>query len=547
MVETSDDSTDLYAWLERARSETLLKGGQRRYDLLDYLVREEVEGRGENLKAYAIALDVLGRKVDFDPTTDSIVRVEVARLRDALELHYARSMDPSEPKITIPKGSYRPTIEWRNDHVELKTVRTSSRVFWPVISAAVVVGSVIFGWSLFQRSASDQSNEGIPILLAYPKVEHLPNATAEILTNFSSDLRRSLSKRATLTVLTNDGGESSSHYEYELYLRAIGLPEPDRISVELIDAETSAIDWADAYQLEAKLTAEGLGDLVSRVSDDLFPQIVSRSKDALDARPLEELNPWELYLLSTWIPGSALSTLDWEVQRRDIARRAVALDPQLGQAHSVLADKLAYLSSVDENYHSTEAVEYAHFHATQALQLAPRDANTLFNLSIHHWHLGENLSAIQMLERVIAIDPKNGFAVFLSMVFPYTCTPAPDEIVEAARAFDSQLKSDNPIRWVTLTWLGMLYLNREEFEAALQAEKTAHSIFHTPDTVMRQAVILHAAGRSQEAAKLIEDEKNNWPNLNPEHFAKLTMPRRCKYASDPSRLLSRYTDFASAN
>ncbi|MEP4310993.1 MAG: hypothetical protein ABJ364_14720 [Lentilitoribacter sp.] len=41
--------------------------------------KEELEGRSESLKAYAIALDVMGRRADFDPSTDSIVRVEVAR------------------------------------------------------------------------------------------------------------------------------------------------------------------------------------------------------------------------------------------------------------------------------------------------------------------------------------------------------------------------------------------------------------------------------------------------------------------------------------
>ena len=111
MATQSDENSEVLAWLEKARTQSLLKGGKRRYDLLAYLIKEELQGRGENVKAYAIALDVLGRGADFDPTTDSIVRVEVARLRDALELHYARSRDASEPKITIPKGSYRPKIE----------------------------------------------------------------------------------------------------------------------------------------------------------------------------------------------------------------------------------------------------------------------------------------------------------------------------------------------------------------------------------------------------------------------------------------------------
>jgi len=544
MTSQQDEYSEIFEWLAKVRSEALLKGGQRRYDLLDYVVREELEGRGQNLKAYAIAIDVLGRTEDFDPATDSIVRVEIARLRDALELHYARSSGTSEPKIVIPKGSYRPSIDFSARTV--KSEPSSRSGVWSGAVAGFLAVALLLTWAFSEKGRDAPDIDGIPILLTYPELENLPESTADILTNFSSELRQSLSKRGTLTVLTSADANVALGHEYELVLRAIGLPEPDRVAVELIDAQTSEIAWADAYVLETGPTTGAFDVLVSRVTDDLFPQIISLSKDALDARPLEELNPWELYLLSTWVPGTALSTVDWEVQRRDLARRAVALDPQLGQAHSVLADKLAYLSSVDENYHSVEAVSDAHFHATQALQHAPRDANTLFNLGIHHWHLGENRLAIQMLERVIGLDQNNGFAAFLTRVFPYTCTPAPDDVLEEARRFDSQLKSDNPIRWVTLTWLGMLHLNRGEFEAALQAEKEAHTIFHTPDTVMRHASILQALGRSQEAVQLIRDEQNNWPNLDPAHFSTVTMPRRCKYASDPSELLARYDSLTNA-
>jgi adenylate cyclase len=78
--------------------------------LLRYLVSEELAGRGDRLKAYAIATEVLGRSSTFDPSQDSIVRVEVARLRRALDYYYA-SAGRNEPlKITIPRGGYRPVI-----------------------------------------------------------------------------------------------------------------------------------------------------------------------------------------------------------------------------------------------------------------------------------------------------------------------------------------------------------------------------------------------------------------------------------------------------
>lgn len=91
----------------------------------------------------------------------------------------------------------------------------------------------------------------------------------------------------------------------------------------------------------------------------------------------------------------------------------------------------------------------------------------------------------------------------------------------------------------------MLHLNRGELDEALDAEQEAHAIFHTPNTVLRHAASLQALGRNQDAVELILDEQINWPNLEPSHFANVTMPRRCQYTSDPSELLARYTELAS--
>jgi adenylate cyclase len=94
-----------------ARSEAAGRS-ERLGDVLRYIVKEELEGRGERLKAYAIATGVLGRPDDFDPAADSIVRVEMARLRTALKLFYAGN--PDVPLlIDIPKGGYRPVISPR--------------------------------------------------------------------------------------------------------------------------------------------------------------------------------------------------------------------------------------------------------------------------------------------------------------------------------------------------------------------------------------------------------------------------------------------------
>ena len=84
MSDKPSKNAQILEWLDRAEQHATLGGSARRYALLRYLVNEEIEGRGASIKAYAIARDVMGRPADFDPSTDSIVRVEVVRLRDAV-------------------------------------------------------------------------------------------------------------------------------------------------------------------------------------------------------------------------------------------------------------------------------------------------------------------------------------------------------------------------------------------------------------------------------------------------------------------------------
>lgn len=69
--------------------------------LLEYLWNH----RSESLNEYALATDALGRKADFDSTTDASVRVHISRLRRKLKDYYR---DAGQPEIlVIPTGTHQ--------------------------------------------------------------------------------------------------------------------------------------------------------------------------------------------------------------------------------------------------------------------------------------------------------------------------------------------------------------------------------------------------------------------------------------------------------
>jgi len=95
--------------LERVVESPAFGGSARQIRLLRFLVGEELAGRGGELRAPIIATRVFERPDGFDSTEDSIVRVEMSKLRRALARHYAVT-PPSAVRIELPRGSYAPVF-----------------------------------------------------------------------------------------------------------------------------------------------------------------------------------------------------------------------------------------------------------------------------------------------------------------------------------------------------------------------------------------------------------------------------------------------------
>jgi len=98
------------AAVARILSDADFERSERLSALLDYLVSETLEGRGQRIKATSIAIDLYGRDESFDQQSDAIVRVEVGRLRRLLEKYYQGPGKHEPVVITIPKGRYLPTF-----------------------------------------------------------------------------------------------------------------------------------------------------------------------------------------------------------------------------------------------------------------------------------------------------------------------------------------------------------------------------------------------------------------------------------------------------
>ncbi|MQB07717.1 hypothetical protein DXT91_27055 [Agrobacterium tumefaciens] len=104
--DTSVPEDDARRELERLLCDTRFRATERTKSILQYLANRYFDGYEDSVKAYAIALDVLGRPSDFDAGTDPIVRIEVSRLRSALSQYYEAFGGETDILIELPKGKY---------------------------------------------------------------------------------------------------------------------------------------------------------------------------------------------------------------------------------------------------------------------------------------------------------------------------------------------------------------------------------------------------------------------------------------------------------
>ena len=97
--------------------------------------------QGEQLSEYAIATEALGRSPDFDPKSDSTVRVHIARLRAKLK-EFNEAAGPAFPlRLALPLGRHELTWTYQPQHKSLVSkLRAIPRQYlWAVALSELVL------------------------------------------------------------------------------------------------------------------------------------------------------------------------------------------------------------------------------------------------------------------------------------------------------------------------------------------------------------------------------------------------------------------------
>ena len=121
----SDLITESAAEYKAVLSSTQFSGNTNSSRFLKFVVDKHFAGI-HHISEYEIAVEGLGRRADFDPAQDSIVRVEAHRVRKRLRDHYEREGLKNKLRLVLPYGSYIPQFVWFSETEVAEPVQLES-------------------------------------------------------------------------------------------------------------------------------------------------------------------------------------------------------------------------------------------------------------------------------------------------------------------------------------------------------------------------------------------------------------------------------------
>ena len=135
-----------------------LSEGQGR--LLSYLAEKSISGEADDLKEYVVGVDAFGKPPSYDPRQESVVRTQVARLRQKLADYYNTEGTDDPILVDLPKGGFKMNFEERPPAPEALPAEPT-HIGWhlreKVLAAALafaVAGALYFSVRLMRAEGS---------------------------------------------------------------------------------------------------------------------------------------------------------------------------------------------------------------------------------------------------------------------------------------------------------------------------------------------------------------------------------------------------------
>src|SRR5438874_12326207 len=147
--------------LERVLESPGFSRNERLSGFLRFVVEGHLDGKDHELKESVIAIEVFGRRPNFDSRVDPVVRTEAARLRARLNEYYIKEGKADALVIELPKGGYVPRFrEVAEERPVIAPIpkgaptRFRTRIWVALGLAGLVIGLAVAGWQWRQHRSA---------------------------------------------------------------------------------------------------------------------------------------------------------------------------------------------------------------------------------------------------------------------------------------------------------------------------------------------------------------------------------------------------------
>jgi serine/threonine-protein kinase len=351
--------------LERVLAHPLLRGADRRARLLRYLVDQTLAGNGGSLKESVIAMEVFERSGEYDPKIDSVVRVEMGRLRSRLVEYYAGEGKNDPIRISLPKGTYQPEFI----AVEIPAVpevesgqpepaaeaaperRANVRFAAPLVLIAILVA----GGLLFWKRARTTAASAPPSVAILPFLNLSGDAAKEYLgDSLTDELTEVLAESKGLRVVARTSafqfkGQAGDVREIGRKLNVTDLLEGSiqqhgdqvRIVVQLIRCSDGYHIWSHTYETPSNQVREVETEIAASSLRALIP---GRAEGSAAELPVVDAKAHDIYLRAAYLFHQGNS--DDLRQAIELSQQALAIDPNFTRAHLLIAKAFQNLASM---------------------------------------------------------------------------------------------------------------------------------------------------------------------------------------------------------
>lgn len=487
--------------------------------------RDDIYGDGVNIAARLEGL--------ADAGGICISESVYSAIGNKLPLDYEFMGEQSVKNIAEPVRAYRVMFlpSARKSSSRNKSLKAVGQ--FAIVIVAIVIG-IFIALKYFSVDGQDESRTTNTINPEKPTIAVLPFANVSVDVNekylaegMTRDIINDLARISGVSVIAYSSVKVFDNQAIVLEkicrdLQAQHLVEGSirrngervRINVQLIDCATRQHRWADRYDRSYAEFFQLQDEVISQVVSAVSVSLTNNESAQIERPPTSNLQAYDYYLRAEQA-GYIGGTFDL-VSTMNLYQKAITLDPEFADAFSGLARAAVEAWRTDsEVMHGARARALAYESASRALEIDPANGQAYSVLAVLQVADGHHDAAINSARKAVELTPGSANAYLdLGLVLAYSGEPKQGvDAIETALHLNPNPTADTEL------YAGIVFFIDGQYHRAESAlsRGALERVSTEPGWIFLAAA--HAlVGRKEEAAKVIADLLDKYPNSSIEYY-----------------------------